>query len=132
MALSELSPATGAEDVAEQQSSESEKETVEAESSMGVPVGGAWLVSTSRGTSCLHILGGCHRIPGIHYGSWKVVSKGVGAEQYRKSCKTCFPRGFPLLQESAQVAVEADMEEGMPNELFGDEGSVSSSSDSSE
>ena len=96
-----------------------------------IPDTGSWVISTTRGTSCLHVVGNCHRIPGLHYHGWSVVDKNFTAGRYRKACKTCFSRGFPLVDPSPFEMVQPEMEDGMPEEFAADEGSESTSDDES-
>ena len=97
----------------------------------GIPQVGSWIISASRGVSTLHVIGACYRVPGVNYKSWSVVSNLVEKGAYKKACKSCFPKGYPLIKENPEGNVENEMEVGMPRELADAETSNSDSSDSS-
>ena len=49
----------------------------------------------------LHRVGECHRIPGLHYGSYEVLGQEPpSADKFHKSCQICFPRGMTGEEES--------------------------------
>ena len=72
-----------------------EDEVEQAAPSSSIPLEGIWVISTTRGTSCLHVVGCCHRVPGIQYQGWTTVDKTVEEGKHKKVCKTCFPHGPP-------------------------------------
>ena len=67
-------------EVAKDESSEDEAPTPE----KSLPDAGSWIVSTTRGTYCLHIIGNCHRIPGKHYKSRNEVKPGVKEDHFAR------------------------------------------------
>ena len=88
---------------------ESEPDTEAQSSASGmIPVNGAWVVSTARNTHTLHIVGSCFRTPGIHYHQWIEVDQQVEPHKFKKACKTCFPRGHPLIDAAVVENVESE------------------------
>ena len=94
------------------------------------PKEGDWVVSAAR-TNWLHIVGACHRVPGVHYARWSVVKDPVPPSAYKGACRRCFPKGYPLTKEPYVEVLEEKVEEGVP-ELQEDEIASSSSSSSSD
>ena len=93
-----------------------------------VPKSGTWVISTSRGTATLHIVGACFRKPGTHYSSWVPVHDPVSVDKFKRACRSCFKKGYPIINLTpAPVLVEA-LSEGMPESLITEETSESSSS----
>lgn len=92
------------------------------------PKEGDWVVSVAR-TNSLHIVGACHRIPGIHYAKWSIVKDPVPPSAYKGACRRCFPKVYPLTKEFHCEALDEKVEDGVP-ELQEDEIASSSSSSS--
>ena len=93
-----------------------------------IPGEGAWIVSVGRGASTLHVVGKCYRKPQKHYAAWTEVSDPVNPNAYKKSCKTCFPRGYPFITGAPKKALDECLEAGMPEALATEEASASSDS----
>ena len=110
------------------QSSSSEDEIV-AKPSM-IPTKGAWVISTSRGTATLHIVGGCFRVPGTHYSKWNAVQDPVPSDKFKRACRGCFKRGYPVVGEAKGTSLSETLCEGMPRELATEETSDSEESSS--
>ena len=89
-----------------------------------------WVVSVAR-TNWLHIVGACHRIPGIHYVKRSIVKDPVPPSAYKGACRRCFPKGYPLTKEFHCEVLDERLEDGVP-ELQEDEIASSSSSTSSD
>ena len=105
-------------------SSEEEEEQVKLTS---IPGPGVWVISVSRQTKCLHIVGQCHRKPGVHYHKWTETKSGVKQEQFKKACKVCFRLGYPLFSEEQPELVDEKLAEGMPEEVALEDGDSSTS-----
>ena len=101
------------------------------EEKKGIPADGSWIITASRGVSTLHVMSNCYRIPGINYKNWTVVAEPVAEGSFRKACKTCFPRGYPVIEDGIEEEVDGEMKNGMPRELALNETSDSDSSSSS-
>ena len=95
-----------------------------------IPGIGTWVVTVGRGASTLHIVGKCYRKPQKHYSAWVAVTDPVNSASYKKPCKTCFPRGYPLITGAPKEALGECLEAGMPEALATEEASASSDSDS--
>ena len=80
----------------------------------------AWVISTradgAAAKGCLHIVGRCHRRPGIHCQRWVVVDASIQAAQYAKACRQCFPTGLHTVALQVEEA-EPELSAGMPNEV---------------
>ena len=70
-------------EVTKDETSEEEPETIQ----KTIPGAGSWVVSKTRGTHCLHIVGKCHRKPGKHFKRWIEVKVGVKEDQFKKACR---------------------------------------------
>ena len=110
-------------------SSESSEEDIP-EPQRQLPAKGVWVVSTSRGVATLHIVGACYRVPGKHYGKWTVVQDPVIPKAFKKACRTCFQRGYPLIRSPAKQPILDTLSDGMPTTLITEEASDSSDSSS--
>ena len=110
-------------------SSESDKEAENSGKEFTAP--GTWLISRSRANLCLHVVGLCHRKPGVHFKSWRITSDAVQTSEYNKVCRLCFPLGFPVITSKAADEPKIKVQAGMPEEVAEDDGSSSSSSSSS-
>ena len=106
------------------ESSEEEEEQVKLTS---IPGPGVWVISVSRQTKCLHIVGQCHRKPGVHYHKWTETKSGVKQEQFKKDCKVCFRLGYPLFSDEQLEQVDENLAEGMPEEVALEDGDSSTS-----
>ena len=67
----------------------------------------------TKGLGCLHVVGRCYRVPGVHYRDWNEVSEAVQANAHGKACKQCFPLGFPVITEGHIESVSSKREAGM-------------------
>lgn len=65
---------------------------------------------------CLHIVGRCHRRPGIHYQRWIVVDPSIAPGQYAKACRQCFPKGLHNITLQIEEA-EPELADGVPTEV---------------
>ncbi len=97
----------------EEESHESELET----EVIDLPVGGDWVITTgAQSRKCLHVVGNCFRVPSIHYKKWCIVHDPVDDTMFRSACRSCFPRGYPLVTVPETDLVEEGLEEDMPHE----------------
>ena len=92
-----------------------------------IPGPGVWVISVSRQSKCLHIVGQCHRKPGVHYHKWTETKSGVKQEQFKKACKVCFRLGYPLFSDEQPEQVDENLAEGMPEEVALEDGDSSTS-----
>ena len=85
------------------------------EEEIEVPETGTWVIPDAayRGTKCLHIVGSCHRVPGVHYKLWTPVADPVCESLFKKVCKVCFPEGYPWEGIIVDDDVEQEVELGM-------------------
>ena len=97
------------------------------EEEVEVPEIGTWVISDAayRGTKCLHIVGGCHRVPGVHYKLWTPVADPVCESSFKKVCKVCFPEGYPWEGILADDEIEREVELGMLATQAGEEDTAS-------
>ena len=90
-----------------------------------------WVVTTRAdgqvAKGCLHVVGRCHRRPGIHYQRWTVMDASIAPGPYAKWCRQCFPTGLHNVTLQVEEA-EPEVATGMPSEV-GFDGLSSSSSD---
>ena len=57
--------------------------------------------TTKTGWKCLHLLGACHRVPGLHYGDFQIYDEKPTADVYHGHCKQCWKAGLrPAESES--------------------------------
>ena len=82
-------------------------------------------------TNCLHVVGACHRIPGVHYSKWRQVKDPVPESEYKLACRRCFPKGYPLTKKTSVEEEREQVEDGIP-ELQEDEMKSSSEGSSSD
>jgi hypothetical protein len=63
---------------------------------------GKFAVSISSKTSrrCLHLLGACHRIPGLHYSEFRIFDERPAEEEYHAHCLQCWRKSVELPAES--------------------------------
>ena len=76
----------------------------------------AWIVTKTasyRNLGCLHVIGRCYRVPGVHYKAWSEVAEGVDNSLFAKACKHCFPLGYPVIDDAHLETAEASVEMGM-------------------
>ena len=52
-------------------------------------------IGKKSGFRCLHLLGACHRVPGLHYADFQVFDTRPGEHEYQDHCKQCWPGGSP-------------------------------------
>ena len=83
--------------------------------------------ASKRKAGCLHVIGRCYRIPGIHYKTWVEVAEGADKSAFPTACRQCFPLGYPLIEEAHLETVEASVDAGMLKEAP-EEGQSSSES----
>jgi len=97
------------------------------EEEVEVPEIGTWVISDAayRGTKCLHIIGSCHRVPGVHYKLWTPVADPVCESSFKKVCKVCFPEGYPWEGILVDDEVEREVELGMLATQAGEEDTAS-------
>ena len=95
-----------------------------------IPKKGAWVITSGRGTATLHIVGGCFRKPGNHYSNWVPVFDPVPVDKFRRACKGCFKRGYPIVRDFTTPPLQEKLCEGMPEARATEETSDSSSSSS--
>ena len=98
----------------------SDEEVQPTGSSIPGPV--VWAISISRDSRYLHIVGSCHRKPNEHYFNWLETKPGVKEEHLKKSCKKCFPLGYPLYSADQPEEVDATLADGMPVEAAIEDG----------
>ena len=81
-----------------------------------LPNATAWVVTKARskGLGCLHVVGRCFRVPGVHYKELTEVTEAVQARAYGKACKQCFPLGFPNITDGHVETISSKKEMGMP------------------
>ena len=94
----------------------------------------AWVVTTGRtGAStsggCLHVIGRCFRVPGVHYKCWKEVAATIPPGSYRKSCRQCFPHGHPAHDGRPAEVVDSKLDADMPETIANEDFSSSSNSE---
>ena len=90
-----------------------------------VPIPGTWVVTKSR--RCLHVVGRCHRQPGVHYYNFVEVKPKVKEEHFSSACSVCFPLGWPLYSEEGPEVVDDELADGMPIEAAIEDGESSDS-----
>ena len=73
-------------------------------------------LASKRQAGCLHVIGRCYRIPGIHYKNWVEVAEGVLHIAFLTACKQCFPLGYPVIEDAHLETVEASVDVGMLTE----------------
>ena len=95
------------------------------------PGAGTWEVSHSRKNWCLHVIGRCHRSPGVHYMNWRVVKDPPDAKTYNKVCMLCFPLGYPVQRARLPETSEKELADRIPAEIAEEIGTDSSSSSES-
>ena len=84
------------------------------------PPSSAWVITRAainKKNGCLHVIGRCHRIPGLHYKYWCEVAEGAGGIAFSKACKQCFPLGHPEVHDAHLESVEINVDSGMPDEV---------------
>ena len=73
-------------------SSSSDKEEVMA--ARAQPKAAAWVVTRPAGAKtlgCLHVIGRCHRVPGVHFKDWVEVCEGADKTLFTKACNSASP-----------------------------------------
>ena len=78
-----------------------------------------WIITkpaSKRQLGCLHVIGRCYRIPGLHYKNWVEAAEGVDSTAFASACKQCFPLGYPIIEEAHLETVEAAVDTAMLNE----------------
>ena len=97
------------------------------EEEVPVPENGTWLISDAayRGAKCVHIVGGCHRVPGVHHKLWTLVADPVCTSSFKKVCKICFPEGYPWEGITEVEAGEQEVELGMLGPQEGEDDTAS-------
>ena len=61
----------------------------------------------------------------VHYTMWGEVTDPVCTTDYKKVCKTDFPKGYPWGNISEEEAPELEVEEGMLSTQEGEEDAAS-------
>ena len=83
------------------------------------PQTSAWVVTrpaSKRKAGCLHVIGRCYRVLGVHYNNWVEVADGVDQSAFSNACRQCFPMGYPVIEDAHLETVEASVDVGMLNE----------------
>jgi hypothetical protein len=106
-------------------STESEKEEA-GDIKPPLPTLNSWVVTSSKGGNkgakgCLHVIGRCYRVPGIHYLRWRGVADNATASEFAKACKQCFPFGYPEHDGRPPECIEASLHPDMPKEVADEE-----------
>ena len=104
---------------ARQATSQSSSEAEEADPTIKTPKTAAWVITqpaSKRQLGCLHVIGRCYRIPGLHYKKWLEVSESVESTAFSSACKQCFPLGYPIIKDAHLETIEAAVDSGMINE----------------
>ena len=111
-----------------QQASTSSSDEPQCETAPLLPNAAAWVVTKPKAKKlgCLHVLGRCYRIPGVHYSDWTEVTESVTSGSYDKACRQCFPLGHPVIKDAHLEAVSSKTEAGIL--MAGEEEHSSSSS----
>ncbi len=96
------------------------------------PALGIWVItnpSRASNGSCLHVIGNCYRLPGFHYTSWNEVVEPVSSSAFKKkACRQCFPRGYPVIENSPAELLQEEVDDCMPSDAARDDISSSESS----
>ena len=72
---------------------------------------GHYIVSIRRGSRVrtLHLLGACHRTPGVDYGDWIVFGEARPRQsEYTQFCRQCWPRGIAAENEDSGTESSSD------------------------
>ena len=83
------------------------------------PKAAAWIVTniaSSKRLGCLHVIGRCYRIPGVHYKAWNEVAEGEDNTAFSTACRQCFPLGYLVFGDAHLETVEASVDKGMVTE----------------
>ena len=78
----------------------------------------------------LHVIGGCYRIPGVHYREYVVVGSerpDIDPKQGEKLCSTCFGAKEKML-EVIQAGAEAEVQSDLASSSSEEEGAAEASS----
>ena len=75
---------------------------------------GKYAVSISAKTSwrCLHLLGACHRIPGMHYAEFAIFDERPNEDEYHSHCQACWRTTSTKTEETeseASSSTDAEM-----------------------
>ena len=93
--------------------SSSEEKSVEAHAP--VPNTTAWVVTRlkSKKPGCLHVIGRCYRVPGVHYKDWVEVAENASSGSFERACRQCFPLGHLVIRDAHLEQISSKTEEGI-------------------
>ena len=103
----------------ERASSEPNSEAEDIGTSVKSPKTAAWIITkpaSKRQVGCLHVIGRCYRMPGLHYKNWVEVVEGVESTAFSSACKQCFPLGYPIIKDAHLETIEAAVDTRMLTE----------------
>ena len=116
------------DDAGQQEASTSSSDEKPVDSRPQNPNASAWVVTRSRAKKlgCLHVIGRCYRVPGVHYKDWTEVPESIAPRNYDWACRQCFPLGHPIIEDAHLEQISSKTEEGIAD-ANDDEHSSSSS-----